>query len=95
MTLQIERAHVGTDTQPKGTARKTLWLMLLLVTTLVAIGAGIALNTRTASPATSNHATYQEPNANTREGRVGVPVPGPNAYAREGHGDTGNSRVEP
>ena len=95
MTLQIERAPVGSDTQPNRTARKTLWLVLLLAATLVAIGAGIALNAHTASPATSNQTTYLEPNANTREGRVGVPVPDPNAYIREGHADRDDGPVGP
>jgi hypothetical protein len=86
MTLQIERAPVGglSDTQPKPTARKTLWLVPILAATLVSIGAAIALNAHAASPAPSNRTTYQEPNANTRQGRVGVPAREPNANTREG-----------
>ncbi|HEY7009234.1 MAG TPA: hypothetical protein VH395_09850 [Jatrophihabitantaceae bacterium] len=70
-------------------------MIAILVAMAVAALAGVAVATSLTSPATHAQTVYQEPNANTREGRVPAPAQvEPNANIREGRVPT-SAQVEP
>ncbi len=86
MTLQTERLP-DADISRERPARQThyvAWLVAVFIATAIAVVAGVAITAQPTRPAPANETFYQEPNANTREGRVSATVYGdPNANTRE------------
>jgi hypothetical protein len=83
MTVQITRSP---DTESPATVQRTrrwLWLAALLVAMAAAAVVGVAVAANVTRPAPDTGVVYQEPNANTREGRVPT-YQEPNANTREG-----------
>jgi hypothetical protein len=87
MTTQLTRTP---DTDSPGSirrARRWLWLAALLVAMAAAAIVGVAVAAQVTRPPTDAGVVYQEPNANTREGRV-PSYQEPNANTREGRVST-------
>jgi hypothetical protein len=83
MTAQLTRTP---DTKAPGSvrqARRWLWLAALLAAMAAAAVVGVAVTAQVTRPAPDTGIVYQEPNANTREGRVPT-YQEPNANTREG-----------
>jgi hypothetical protein len=86
MTLQT---HLRPDTQrtrPRrraGRSRRIWWALAFLVAIVAATLGGLAIAAQLTNPPSSPRIVYQEPNANTREGRVPA-YQEPNANTREG-----------
>jgi hypothetical protein len=88
ITLQIDRRP---DTEIKGNRssvrrpRDLIWSLALLVAMVIGGIARVTVAAHPSGPATETRTVHQEPNANTREGRVPTPtVQETNANAREG-----------
>jgi hypothetical protein len=82
MTAQLTRTP---ETKAPGSirqARRWVWLGALLVAMATAAVAGVAVTAQVTRPAPDTWTVYQEPNANTREGRVPT-YQEPNANTRE------------
>jgi hypothetical protein len=83
MTAQLTRSSETTSPGNVGRARRWLWLAALLVAMAAAAVVGIAVAAQVTRPAPDPWTVYNEPNANTREGRV-TTYQEPNANTREG-----------
>jgi hypothetical protein len=71
-------------------ARRWLWLAALLVAMATAAVVGVAVAAQVTRPAPDTWTVYNEPNANTREGRVPT-YEEPNANTREGRVPTSHT----
>jgi hypothetical protein len=83
MTTQLTRTA---ETKPPGSVRRArhwLWPATLLIAMATAAVAGVTVTAHLTRPAPDTGIVYQEPNANTREGRVPT-YQEPNANTREG-----------
>ena len=70
MTTQLGRTPKTTAPSSVRRARRWLWLAALLVAMAAAAIVGVAVAAHVTRPATDTWTVYNEPNANTREGRV-------------------------
>jgi hypothetical protein len=83
MTTQLTRAPDTTSPATVRRARRWLWLAALLVAMAAAAVVGVAVAAQVTRPAPDTGIVYQEPNANSREGRAPAQTE-PNANTREG-----------
>jgi hypothetical protein len=94
MSVQIDRepdVEVGDERRSIQRPHHFMWPLAILLAMLIAAAAGVIVVAQLTGPPTDNGPVYQEPNANTREGRVPpAPYQQPNANTREGR-VTGNS----
>jgi hypothetical protein len=88
MSVQTEiRPKIETTSPRSGIRRLThsWWTLAIVLAMLAAAVAGVVVAAQLTSPATRTQTVYQEPNANTREGRGATPTQvEPNANTREG-----------
>jgi uncharacterized membrane protein len=65
--------------------RRTMWLFVTLVVLMIAAASALYVAAHQGSSVATSHVVKQEPNANTREGRLAASaVNEPNANTREG-----------
>jgi uncharacterized membrane protein len=65
--------------------RRTMWLFVTLVVLMIAAASALYVAAHQGSSVATSHVVKQEPNANTREGRLAASaVNEPNSNAREG-----------
>ena len=87
MTLQTDRAPEVEISRERTVRQKhhILWPLALLLAIVIAAVVGVAVVAYLNRPAATTATAYQEPNANTREGRMSATtVQEPNANVREG-----------
>ena len=88
MSVQIDRqpdVEVGDERRSIRRPLRFMWPLAIFLAMVIAGAAGVIVVAQLTGPPTDSGPVYQEPNANTREGRVPpAPYQEPNANTREG-----------
>jgi hypothetical protein len=88
MSVQTAARPQTETTSPRSGMRRlthSWWTLAIVLAMLAAAVAGVVVAAQLTNPATRTQTVYQEPNANTREGRVSAAASAePNANTREG-----------